>query len=201
MFKKKLIINAIFILIIILYIPVILQSFKEPLGSYAFTHLHINYLGGFIRRGLLGEISRLFSPLINNINFFASIFGILYFIHIILFYKLIKKFENFSLIIIFLCLSPSLLVFPITHPENYMRNDIFFIIAILSHSLFIYRSSTNNTSLKNYSRFQKIYLIPFLFLNILIHEAQIFFIHKIFELSLSRILILLHVFYIWISFH
>ena len=176
MFKKKLIINAIFILIIILYIPIIFQSFKEPLHSYAFTELHINYLGGFIRRGLLGEISRLFSPLINNIYFFASIFGILYFIHIILFYKLIKKFENFSLIIIFLCLSPSLLVFPITHPENYMRNDIFFIIAILSHSLFIYRSSINNVSLKNYSRFQKIYLIPFLFLNILIHEAQIFFI-------------------------
>ena len=153
MFKKKLIINAIFILIIILYIPIIFQSFKEPLHSYAFTELHINYLGGFIRRGLLGEISRLFSPLINNIYFFASIFGILYFIHIILFYKLIKKFENFSLIIIFLCLSPSLLVFPITHPENYMRNDIFFIIAILSHSLFIYRSSINNTSLNNYSRY------------------------------------------------
>ena len=91
MFKKKLIINAIFILIIILYIPIIFQSFKEPLHSYAFTELHINYLGGFIRRGLLGEVSRLFSPLINNIYFFASIFGILYFIHIILFYKLIKK--------------------------------------------------------------------------------------------------------------
>ena len=176
MFRKNLITNAIFLLVIILYIPIVIKSFKEPIHSYAFTELHINYLGGFIRRGLLGEISRLFSPLINNINFFASIFGILYFIHIILFYKLIKKFENFSLIIIFLSLSPSLLLFPITRPENYMRNDIFFIIAILSHSLFIYRSSFNNIYLKNYSRFQKIYLIPFLFLNILIHEAQIFFI-------------------------
>ena len=131
MFRKNLITNAIFLLVIILYIPIVIKSFKEPIYSYAFTELHINYLGGFIRRGLLGEISRHFSPLINNINFFALVFGVLYFIHIILFYKLIKKFENFSLIVIFLTLSPSLLLFPITHPENYMRNDIFFIIAIL----------------------------------------------------------------------
>ena len=176
MLKKQLIQNTIFILVIILYIPNILQSFKEPLYSYSFSELHINYLGGFIRRGFLGEISRLFSPLINNLHFFALVFATLYFIHIILFFKLIKKLENFSLIIILLSLGPSLLMFPLTHPENYMRKEIFFIIAILSHSLFIYKSSLNKIPLKNYASFQKFYLIPFLILNILIHEAQIFFI-------------------------
>ena len=176
MSKKNLLINAIFSLIVILYIPVILESFKEPLHSYSFSELHINYLGGFIRRGFLGELGRLFFPTINNLYFFSLIFGILYFVHIFIFYKLLKKFENFSVIIIFLSLSPSLLLFPLTHPENYMRKDIFFIIAILSHSLYLFKNEANKISISDYGKFQKIYLIPFLFLNILIHEAQIFFI-------------------------
>ena len=176
MSKNKLIINIVFLLVVILYIPNILQSFKEPLHSYVFSELNINYLAGFIRRGLLGEVSRIFLPIINNLYFFASIFAILYLVHLILFFKLINKFKNYLTIIIFLALSPSLLMFPLTHPENYMRKDIFFIISILSHSLFIYKSNLNSFSFENYFRFQKFYLIPFLFINILIHEAQIFFV-------------------------
>ena len=158
MSKKKLIINIVFLLVVILYIPNILQSFKEPLHTYVISDLNINYLAGFVRRGLLGEISRIFLPIINNLYFFALIFSILYFIHLILFFKLINKFENYLTIIIFLALSPSLLMFPLTHPENYMRKDIFFIISILSHSLFIYKSKLNNFSSENYYSVGMIYV-------------------------------------------
>ena len=49
MSKNKLIINIVFLLVVILYIPNILQSFKEPLHSYVISDLNIkdiSELGG-----------------------------------------------------------------------------------------------------------------------------------------------------------
>ena len=116
MFTKKIFFNLIFCFVIILYLPYIIHSFYEPMHAYVFSDLHINYVSGFIRRGLLGEIARILNPLIGNIKFFAIIFSVLYFIQILLFFKLVKKFQNYLSIIIFLSLSPALLMFFINVP-------------------------------------------------------------------------------------
>jgi len=176
MFTKKIFFNLIFCFVIILYLPYIIHSFYEPMHAYVFSDLHINYVSGFIRRGLLGEIARILNPLIGNIKFFAIIFSVLYFIQILLFFKLVKKFQNYLSIIIFLSLSPALLMFFINVPENFMRRDVFFNIAIMSHALIIIKYNSENLSLDSYYKFQKFFLIPFLTINILIHELQFFFI-------------------------
>ena len=63
---KKIFFYSIFFLIFILYLPFIINSFYGPIYPYAFSDLHINYSGGFIRRGLLGEIARIFYLVINQ---------------------------------------------------------------------------------------------------------------------------------------
>ena len=176
MFTKKIFFNLIFCFVIILYLPYIIHSFYEPMHAYVFSDLHINYVSGFIRRGLLGEIARILNPLIGNIKFFAIFFSVLYFIQILLFFKLVKKFQNYLSIIIFLCLSPALLMFFISVPENFMRRDVFFNIAIMSHALIIIKYNSENLSIDSYYKFQKFFLIPFLTINILIHELKFFLI-------------------------
>ena len=176
MFSKKIFFNLIFCSIIILYLPYIIQSFYTPIHTYVFSDLHINYVSGFIRRGLLGELARVLNPLIGNIKFFAIIFSILYFIQILFFFKLVKKLQNYFIIIIFLCLSPALLMFFINVPENFMRRDVFFNIAIMSHALIIIKYNSENLKIDSYYKFQKLFLVPFLAINILIHELQLFFV-------------------------
>tara|TARA_Y100000590_G_scaffold461154_1_gene622092 strand:+ start:1098 stop:2348 length:1251 start_codon:yes stop_codon:yes gene_type:complete len=176
MYLKKIFFYLIFCFVFILYLPYIINSFHGPLHPYVFSDLHINYVGGFIRRGLLGELARIFNPLIGNIQFFAIIFTILYFIQILLFFKLLKKYEHYLSIIIFLCLSPALLMFFINFTENFMRRDVFFNIAIMSHSLILIKYNSHKLTVDSYYKIQKLFIIPFLAINILIHELQFFFI-------------------------
>jgi len=173
---KKIFFYSIFFLIFILYLPFIINSFYGPIYPYAFSDLHINYSGGFIRRGLLGEIARIFNPIIGNIQFFSIIFSILYLIQGLLFFKLLKKIQSYLIITILLGLSPALLMFFINTPENFMRRDVFFNIAIMSHALILIKYNLKNLSVDDYYKFQKFFLIPFLSINILIHELQFFFV-------------------------
>ena len=176
MYSNKIFFKLIFYFIIILYLPYIFQSFKSPIHEYVFSDLHINYVSGFIRRGLLGELARILNPLIGNVKFFAIIFTTLYFIQIIIFFKLIKKLQHYFIIIIFLCLSPALLMFFINVPENFMRRDVFFNIAIMGHALIIIKYNSENLKIDSYYKLQKLFLVPFLAINILIHELQFFFV-------------------------
>ena len=55
-----------------------------------------------------------------------------------------------------------------------MRKDVFFNIAIMSHALIIIKYNSENLKIEDYNKFQKIFLIPFLTINILIHELIFF---------------------------
>ena len=57
-----------------------------------------------------------------------------------------------------------------------MRRDVIFNIAIMIHALTIVKYNFDKKGIDIYFRYQKYFLIPFLSLNILIHEIQIFFI-------------------------
>jgi hypothetical protein len=175
---KKLTIPTLAILVLYIFIPHFVNSFtlETYLNPYSFSELHVNYEGGFIRRGLLGHLSLFFSPYISNVNFFASIFTILYLLQIILFFIILNKIKNSLIIIIFLSLSPALILFNIYDPESYMRKDLFFNLAILSHSLFVSKMIESKKNISEYRSFLSYCLVPFLFINILIHEVQLFFI-------------------------
>ena len=93
MFSKKIFFNLIFCSIIILYLPYIIQSFYTPIHAYVFSDLHINYVSGFIRRGLLGELARILNPLIGNVKFFAIIFQ---FCILYKYYFFLSSLKNFK---------------------------------------------------------------------------------------------------------
>jgi hypothetical protein len=175
---RKLTIPTLLILILYIYIPHFVNSFtlENYANPYSFSELHVNYEGGFIRRGLLGQLSLFFSPYINNVNFFGSIFSFLYLSQIFLFMIIISKFKNYVILIIFFSLSPALILFNIYDPESYMRKDVFFNLAILLHTIFASRNIEFKKNINEYKNFLTYCLIPFLFINILIHEVQIFFI-------------------------
>ena len=177
-FLRNLTIPILSILILYIYVPHFVNSFtlENYANPYSFSELHVNYEGGFIRRGLLGQLSLFFSPYINNVNFFGSIFTFLYLLQIILFLIVISKFKNSSILIIFFSLSPALILFSIYDPESYMRKDLFFNLAILLHSIFASKNIVLKKNINEYKCFLSYCLIPFLFINILIHEIQIFFI-------------------------
>ena len=79
-------------LILILYILSVLE-FKISLAEYVLIENLINYQGGFVRRGLLGDIifKLNYYTGVNHIKIIICIYLSAYFLFIILFYKILEK--------------------------------------------------------------------------------------------------------------
>ncbi len=173
MISKKNFSNYFLILIIISLSIYFLWSIKllnDFPWRYVFTDWIINYEGGYIRRGLLGEISINLSKAFNiNIKyiFFLLHFSIYLLFHI-LFYKYFKNF-NKNYIFYFLCFSPLVFLYPLATFEAFSRKEIFFITFFLL-SCFITLNSNNRKIIFLSTNF-------LVFLSYLIHESSIFFIN------------------------
>jgi hypothetical protein len=152
--------------------------------SYAFSELFLNYQGGFVRRGLLGEI---FIILHKNLSlspiFFFS--GILFSIHLATLFLFFKIVENINLpfeLKIILFFSPALLFFPIYDFNMFFIKDIFIKFLILFHAFIVIKTTRD---LKKYLYYLKFLIIPLIiFINLFIHEYGILFIsiHLLFSL-------------------
>ena len=155
--------------------------------DYAFNELFINYQSGLIRRGLLGEI---FWHL-NNITlikpnyFFSTLFFILYLIQAYIFFQISKKFLVFKLFFIIIIFSPALLLFHIYDPNMYFIKDIFIKLSIILHGYFFLKSVNKTNQRQSYLFYLKFILMPLLFIIILIHEYQFFYIGIHFLVSLA----------------
>ena len=170
---------------LILFLVLILISFsifnyEENFSNYLFAENLINYEGGFIRRGLLGSIAYFFyqSLDVNPKLFFVIIYYFLYLILILIFFYFINslKKENFYLSTI-LIISPATLFFIIFDNESLFRKEIFFILIFFLHSLIANKALRNQLDYKSYINLNFLFIIPFLFLNILIHEFQFFLLY------------------------
>tara|TARA_B110000027_G_scaffold116415_1_gene127131 strand:+ start:542 stop:1711 length:1170 start_codon:yes stop_codon:yes gene_type:complete len=139
--------------------------------KYVFTDWLINYEGGFVRRGLLGqiifEISKLTNIEIKSITLFFQIS--IYLAYFFLFYLLLskRKINFFWLLIIF---SPISFLYPIAELEALGRKDIFVI------SFFLIFSMIN---CKNINILLLFFILLFS-LSTLIHEITIFYIFHYF---------------------
>ena len=167
--------NFLFALIFIIYFSYFFKSFNSILGDgWAYNNLFINYTAGFVRRGLLGNI---FLSLNNNygikpLHFFTIIYFTCYFLQLIIYYKLLFKYKNYKLFVTFLLLSPATILFNVYDLEVLMTQDAFINLSILLHALFfIWKKIT----IRNYKIFLLIFLFPFITINILNHENQVFF--------------------------
>ena len=147
-------------------------------NKYTYTDWLINYEGGFVRRGLLGQIIFELSKSLNIKLQFILLFTqiAIYCTYFFLFYLLFlkKKINFFWILIIF---SPILLLYPLTELEALGRKDIFVISFFLIFSMINY---------KTLNRLITSFILLF-GLSCLIHEITIFYIfHYLFVLHLKN---------------
>ena len=135
---------------------------------YVFTDWIINYEGGYIRRGLLGEISINFSNFLNlNIKYvFLLIHLSTYLLFHLIFYKFFISFKkNYAFYL--LCFSPLVFLYPIATFEAFARKEIFYITFFLLNCYLLIKISNRNIVF-----FSTNLLV---ILSYLIHESAFFF--------------------------
>ncbi len=165
-FSTKKIVLIYFFYLIFNYILLLYFHLNEFPYKYVFTDWLINYEGGFIRRGLLGqiiyEVSLIFKLNFKEILFFIQAAGyILYFVLIINFFNKIKL-NFFWLLLIFSTIS---FLYPISELEALGRKDIFVILLFL---IFV------QISVSSLNKFLTFFLIIFT-ISCLIHEITFFY--------------------------
>jgi len=170
--SKNIIINFSLLIISLILINKIIVIFVSFDNYVNFNELFINYEGGFLRRGLLGQVAiYLFKNFsISPVIFFSVVFSGANIIFFILFIKCIKKFRNNIFLYLVLLFSPATLMFSIFDSVNFFNNQIFVLIAILSHCLLALKYFNEA---KKYKKYFLLFILPFLFLNILQYDPQV----------------------------
>lgn len=132
------------------------------LGGEPFTisYLAMNYAGGFVRRGLLGELLRLASPTVPPLPTVIVGFFLLYLGAAALLARLLMKSGVSPRLGVLIYLSPIGFLFPLNDSAVFMRADIVAIFLILAHAT---RSIPGG------------WLAGLLTVSALIHELQLFF--------------------------
>ena len=181
---------SLFFFIIINFVYFYLHlNLKIEVNEYAFSELFINYQAGFIRRGLLGEVAwqlnNLFS--LKPINFFSVFFISIHIITTLIFFYLFKKYIISKSVFALIFFSPALILFHIYDPNLFYIKDSIVKLTVLFHSFLFYFFVIEKKKTIKYFFYLKFFLIPFLFLVILTHEYQIFFLGIHYLISLGTI--------------
>ena len=167
MFSNNKVLLTYFLYLVLGFIFFLTFHINEFPTKYIFTDWLINYEGGFVRRGFLGQIIFELSNFLNfQIKYLILFFQItIYSIYFLLFYLLLlkKKTNFFWLLIIF---SPISFLYPMAELEALGRKDIFVITFFLIFSMISYKSL--NTLVFSF--------ILLFSLSCLIHEITIFYI-------------------------
>lgn len=166
-FKKTKETLILILTIVLLFNFIKFYSFFKEYSSWQYSDWLINYQGGFVRRGLIGE----FFFQIHKITkidldlLVLSFVYILFILNFIIFFKSIKYLQNsFSEILIFL--SPGLFLYPIMNSEVIGRKDILF-ISLFGLLIFFFNKIKSN--------FQLIVLIIVIYITSLSHSGFLFF--------------------------
>ena len=171
MVKKNFLSNYFLIIILISSVIYSLWSIKllnDFPWRYVFTDWIINYEGGYIRRGLLGEISINLSNFLDlNIKYvFLLIHLSTYLVFHLIFYKFFTSFKK-NYIFYLLCFSPLVFLYPIATFEAFARKEIFYITFFLINCYLLIK--INNRNIVFFSTNLLVIL------SYLIHESSLFF--------------------------
>jgi hypothetical protein len=156
---------------------------------YSFQELFINYQAGFIRRGLLGELSWILyhQYSIEPKFFFSILFFVIYLTQFFLFFYLANKYIVSKIIFVLIFLSPALLLFHIYNPDLFFLRDSIIKLGLLLHAVIFYKYSYIDNNNKLYFKILKFLVVPIIFILNLIHEYQSFSISIHFLISLGAI--------------
>lgn len=90
-------------------------------SSYVWSELLISYEGGFVRRGLLGEIAYLVHPVVSAQVFLTGLFLVVYVAVAATVIRLVCAHLNFAALLFLV--SPVALAFPLNDPAAFARKD------------------------------------------------------------------------------
>ena len=176
--------------LILLYCAYII-NYSKIINDWSLVELLINYQGGFVRRGLFGELNLFFEKSLKFPNLLFSIFVIsfFYFVNIfITFLRLLKLNNTNNFFLFFLIfLSPATFLFYIYDLGALFRKDVFIIFTIIIHCFYVQLYYKKSNFISNYKK--KLFTIIFLLCAItLIHEAQFFMLpfHILLSYSILR---------------
>ena len=148
MIKKNFLLNYFLIIIVIsssIYFLWLVKLLNDFPWRYVFTDWIINYKGGYIRRGLLGEISLNLSNFLDlNIKYiFFLIHLSIYLLFHLLFYKFFSNFKR-NYVFYLLCFSPLVFLYPIATFEAFARKEIFYITFFLLNCYLAIKTNNRN---------------------------------------------------------
>ena len=134
---------AIFFLLICCYL-IVVYNFQTTLSNYVYIENLINYEGGLVRRGFLGnlilEIYQLFK--IHPIIIIQYIYLFAYLIFVVQFFIVSKNLWHYNpYIFILISLGSSVILFPIFDFDALFRKEIFFFFSLF---LSCYHCKKNN---------------------------------------------------------
>ena len=154
---------------LLLYAAVVLYQFFP--NMYTWEELFINYEGGFIRRGLIGQLLFLANPFIPISICYLVLYAVLFYVFLFVSYnKLMNVFDPKVVAFIFIC--PLIFLLPVTDRYVFGRRDLFIEILLLCIALVCANSITKEGA----SLYKNTLAISFLFiLGILIHEMIILY--------------------------
>ncbi len=136
------------------------------------SELYINYAGGFVRRGLLGELLRLTASItgLPPLALGASAFAVLYLAFAVLYVALVHTTVKSRGMFWLLVLSPAAIMFPVYDPEAYLRKEVIACTLILAHAFWVLRRGGAARS----PVWFEVLLAVALVVSTLVHEIQIF---------------------------
>ena len=174
MTKNKTLFYILFFFVLSLFIYLFYLSTQYIINFWTFSQAHINYSDGFVKRGLFGTFAiylenKLQIEFINTFNLFFIFF---YLINIILYFLIIRKYIKYNLILIFLALSPTLIIFSFNDLGGFQRFDVISIFLILFHSYIANLFRAKKINFKEYHKRFSLIIFPISLFSIFIHEIQ-----------------------------
>lgn len=164
--------NSIFLLLITIYF-IYLLNYPQIITKWVVADLLINYEGGFVRRGLLGQINLFFE---NTFKFPKLLIAVIItsfilFFNIFITYFRIYKNKNYFFLFLIIFLSPATFLFYIYDTNAFLRKDVFIIFTFILHCFYIQFNYTTKYFIKNYRK-KLFILITALTIVTLIYEVQ-----------------------------
>lgn len=153
-----------------------LLYFSQFYPNWVNTELLINYSGGFVRRGLLGQLALLARDTFGVApdRFFFYLFSALYFAQMFCFLWLSSTVRRKTFLLL-LILSPALLLFPAYDPNAFGRKDVFITLGLLLHAILVAMAHKSDMVGKHYATLFLLLISPFILATVFIHEVQAFF--------------------------
>ena len=154
-----------FVYALMTIVRIVYPVHKVPM-KYTWAELLINYQGGFVRRGLFGEILFRLQPVIPSVVVAGIVIFCCYCLYTYLVLKLLSD-DTPLVVFAFFVFSPGGFLFPVYEPTVFGRKEVFFFLAFIL-AIFIYKQFSDI----------KVKVCSFLVLytiSTLIHEGAIFF--------------------------